>query len=402
MAHGRCDVNQADQMPEWDETAPWDPAEAEPPLMDSPPEETADSSPWHQGEDQPDERFRRWSTKGLLAADRTFRWTIRGLLTASTYGMVGGERKTLKSYFVSFVNVALASGIPLFGRFEVDEPRPVVAYVGEGGRIPYTRRLERIAASMGVALADIPLISCFDTAPVTSARFKESLHRDLEELRPGLVLLDPLYAFHGTKTNAANLFEEGALLTSLSTPCLAAGASLMVVTHFNKTGTGRGLDRLTMAGAQEWADSWWLLSHRERLPVESGQFRLLLEVGSRQWGGSEWDLDLELGRFNVETGEYDGAIAWDLRRHTGSDDHDDAARVLRVVHEQPFALTKEEVVKAAGGQAKRMRSVVEKLDEQGLITPRLCSVLRSNGRQDKAWLYGPPSDVGRTGTEGAE
>ncbi len=64
----------------------------------------------------------------------------------------------------TFVNLAMASGEKLFGHFEVDESGPVIAYVGEGGRVPYTRRLERVAAAMGVKLADIPLFPRFDIA----------------------------------------------------------------------------------------------------------------------------------------------------------------------------------------------------------------------------------------------
>jgi AAA domain len=126
-------------------------------------------------------QWRSWAE--LLATDQTFRWQVRGLLAKPTYGPIGGEKKSLKSYVATFVNLAMASGEKLFGHFEVDESGPVIAYVGEGGRVPYTRRLER-----------------------------------------------------------------GELLASLSTPIVQAGASLLVVDHFNKTGAGRGLDRITQAG----------------------------------------------------------------------------------------------------------------------------------------------------------
>ncbi len=57
-----------------------------------------------------------------------------------------------------------------------------------------------------------------------------------------------MYAYQGGAVNASNLYERGELLASLSTPIVQAGASLLVVDHFNKTGAGRGLDRITQAG----------------------------------------------------------------------------------------------------------------------------------------------------------
>ncbi len=311
--------------------------------------------------------FRLWGPGELLDADRTFRWRVRGLLVDPTYGMLAGERKTLKSYLSTFVNLAVASGVPVFGHFAVDEAAPVVTYVGEGGRVPYTRRLERVAAAMGVDLRHLPLFSSFDVAPTTSPIFRETLARDLAEREPGLVTLDPLYAFHGPATNAANLFEEGALLSALSAPCVDAEASLLVLSHFNKTGTGRGLDRITQAGGQEWSDSWMLLSHREAPDVAGGRFRLLLEVGSRQWGGSEWDLDLSLGRFDVELGEFEGEIAWELRRASATSEDCGEAKVLALLAEHPGEFVKEELAKVVGGNLVKARALVVTLEENGVI-----------------------------------
>ena len=348
--------------------------------------------------------FRLWGPGELLDADRTFRWRVRGLLVHPTYGMLAGERKTLKSYLATFVNVAVASGVPVFGHFAVDEPAPVVAYVGEGGRVPYTRRLERVAAAMGVDLRHLPLFSSFDVAPTSSEIFRETLARDLAERQPGLVTLDPLYAFHGAATNAANLFEEGALLSALSAPCVDAGASLLVLSHFNKTGNGRGLDRITQAGGQEWSDSWILMSHREAPDVAAGRFRLLLEVGSRQWGGSEWDLDLNVGSFDVDLGEFDGDITWDLRRHSEAEDraNDLETNVLRLVETQPCQLTKEELAKAAGGNMKKARDLVTSLQAKGRIMPKTASRVRADGKSMPVAVYvlgEPASDDGRYETE---
>ena len=149
--------------------------------------------------------------------------------------------------------------------------------------------------------------------------FQESLRRDLDEIEPGLVTLDPLYTYHGTTTRASDLHQEGALLNMLSTPCVEAGASLVVVNHFNQTGGGSSLKRITMAGSGEWADSWVLLEHRGQPDVAAGMFMLNMEIGSRQWGGSKWELDLDsdalmrrLGHMTERSpGTSAGRVHWD-------------------------------------------------------------------------------------------
>ena len=129
--------------------------------------------------------------------------------------------------------------------------------------------------------------------------------------------MDPYYMFHGTETKGADLFQEGHLLGQVSRPVIDAGSSLQIVNHFNQTGSGFDLKRITQAGAGEWGDSWILLGHREPLnmaDVEAGTFRLRMDIGSRQWGGMSWELDLNIGRFDIESGSHDGEISWDLRR----------------------------------------------------------------------------------------
>jgi hypothetical protein len=294
----------------------------------------------------------------LLAEPDEFAWLISGLLAEPTYGQIAGEMKALKTYLAAMVQIGLAAGVPILDRFKPTTARPVVAYVGEGSRRPYVRRLRRIASAMGVNLADIPLYLITDVAPINSVPFSASLCRDLRELEPGLVFIDPYYAYHGTGTKASDLHQEGALLSGLSARCLEAGASLMVVNHLNQTGSGLDLKRITMAGSGEWVDTWMLVAHREALDVEAGAFKLRLQIGSRQWGGSYWDLDLTVGRFDPETGSHDGEITWQIHPATSGSpkpsqndrDSETALRILSVLTDTS-GVTKTEIRKAVGGNA---------------------------------------------------
>jgi hypothetical protein len=320
--------------------------------------------------------FRRYTMTELLEEPDSFKWLVRGLLAQPTHGQIAGEMKTLKSYVLGFVQVSLVSGLTLFNRFTPAEPRPVLAYIGEGGRAPWTRRIRRICSAVGVDPAELDLHPSFDVAPIQSLVFQESLRRDLEELQPALVTLDPLYTYHGTATRASDLHQEGALLNQLSGPCIDAGASLLAVNHMNQTGSGMSLKRITMAGSGEWADSWLLLEHRETPDVENGLFRLRLEIGSRQWGGSAWDLDLDIGRFDEDTGSHDGQISWDLNRAGASRSKSDGAsdraarcetRILEVLADCPWELTRSKVKEIVGGGREVFERTFDDLSGRGVI-----------------------------------
>lgn len=336
--------------------------------------------------EQQSDLFRTWTPAELLASDRTFEWLIRGLLVDPTYGMLAGAKKSLKSYIGMFVDLGLVTGTSIFGHFAVPRPRPVIAYVGEGGRVPFIRRLERIAAAMKINLDDVPMLLSFDVAPLTSDVFRESLQRDLAAFdEPGLVHIDPYYAFHGSNTDSRNLHEEGTLLTSVSAPVVDAGWSLMVTNHFKSTGSGQfDLDNITQAGGAEWSDSWLMVRHREEPKVDEGSFRLLLDVGSRQWGGTTWELDFEVGRFDVETAEFDGQISWEVRRHSGSGgigkDEKARGRILEVVEDHPWEMTKTAIKTTVGGNKDSFDRAWKSLEDSGKLLSRQVR-MAENGRE---------------------
>lgn len=331
-------------------------------------------------------RFKVYSAAELSKADLTLRWTLKGLLADPTYGMVAGELKTLKSYVSALLAASVASGKPFLDRFPVERQGHVLTYVGEGGRIPWTRRMMRVAEALGTALGDIDMGATFDVAPIDSDRFIDSYLGDLEDHDPVLFLLDPYYAYHGQKTEASNLHQEGGLLASLSAPAGAAGTNLLVVNHYNQTGSGSGLKRITQAGSGEWVDSWLLLSHREVPQVAKGLFQLTMDVGSRQWGGSTWDLDLNIGGFDPETGTHDGQIQWECRP-AGDAGAGPQQRILDVVRDRPGELVKEDLAKAAGGRLADARRFVDSLVERRVLRCDLVEKPTANGRRVKIWAY---------------
>ena len=118
----------------------------------------------------------------LLNEPTDFEWLIKGLLAQPTYGQVAGEMK--------IAEVATSPGSsPLAWRRWDSDLRPiryrralmpiVVTYVGEGGRACGPAAFVRSASAMDVKPGDLDLHPCFDVAPINSAKFQDSLWRDL-------------------------------------------------------------------------------------------------------------------------------------------------------------------------------------------------------------------------------
>jgi hypothetical protein len=339
----------------------------------------------------PPERFKLWTPQDLLDNNVPPVWTIKRLVISPTYGMLAGPEKSLKSYIAQFIAVGAAGGVPVLGQFEVPEAVPVLMFVGEGGRLPYTRRLKRIAAAYGVNLADLPLFTSFDVASVVSNVFRHSFVQHLKDHHPAITIIEPYYAFHGTASEGKMLYEEGDQLVWLSHTAEEHGSSLIIGNHYNQTGSGSGLRRITGAGPAEWSDSWWIVEKDEnRSDVTTGHFELAFEVGSRQWGATNWDLTVDLGPFDDDTMDNEGDIAWMVKRSSGKrgGSSGTADFILNLVTQPPFEFTKSQIVNTCSGKKAAAGDVFRAMGLTGKI--EMHTVKRQEGsRQVTREVWGP-------------
>ncbi len=189
-----------------------------------------------------------------------------------------------------------------------------------------------------------------------------------------------------------------------------AGASLQVVNHMNQTGQGMSLKRITMAGSGEWADSWLLLAHREPPDVDAGSFKLAFEVGSRQWGGMTWDLDMEIGRFDADTGSHDGEITWDIRRGSSASSSRDAKRdavvgrmerlIRQALTDEPWTMTRSGVKSLVGGGREMFDDTFDAMADRGEITHNRVGRLEGKTVKRRV-LWGLPANRGGTARPGS-
>ena len=214
--------------------------------------------------------------------------------------------KTIKSYVVRYPMVGVSSGAKILGHIDPEDPRPVLAYVGEGGRALWTRRVGRIAPPSASTRPDLDLHPGFDRGPDRQPRPSRS--RAASGLDAGQLAVDPLYTYHGTTTRASDLHEEGAFLNMLSAPCMDA-----VPASSSSTTSTRPARNVAQAHQDGRVGRMGQLVGAARTP---GACRRRCRRVPAAWGSvpasgaaPSWDLDLEIGRFDEETGPPTGRSA---------------------------------------------------------------------------------------------
>jgi hypothetical protein len=192
-----------------------------------------------------------------VAAAGEPRWLIQGLWPADAYGVLAAQEKAGKTWAALDLAVSVATGRSWLDHFACPTPGPVLVFLGEGGERATVRRIEAIATAKGVdpdQLAD-QLRLCFRVPRLATPGAGGELAAIQEELAAhpaALVVLDPLY-LAAAGASGSNLYDMGVVLQAIQGVCQQAGCALLVVTHWNKTGDGRGADRISGAGPAAWA-----------------------------------------------------------------------------------------------------------------------------------------------------
>jgi len=184
------------------------------------------------------------------------RWLLEGLWPADAYGVLAAEDKAGKTWAILDLAVSVAAGVPWLGHFACPTPGRVLVFLGEGGNRAMVRRLRAICAHKQVQPAALAaaraLRVCFRVPKLTAGSELETISQELTAHPAALVVLDPLYLAVGSGGLGGDLYAMGAVLAGIQGVCQSAGAALVVVTHWNKTGEGRGAKRITGVGPGAW------------------------------------------------------------------------------------------------------------------------------------------------------
>ena len=141
-------------------------------------------------------------------------WLVEGLWSEQAVGILGGEPKCCKSFLALDVAVSVASGAACLRQFPVRRSGPVLLFPAEDSLAVVRQRLEGIAAAAQVSFASLPVEVI--TAPslrLDTPTDRSRLSQTVQQLRPILLILDPLIRLHRVDENDAT--QIAALLSYL-------------------------------------------------------------------------------------------------------------------------------------------------------------------------------------------
>ena len=208
------------------------------------------------------------------------RWLVEGLWPADAYGVLAAEDKAGKTWAILDLACSVAAGRPWLGAFPCPQAGRVLVFLGEGGERSMVRRLRAVCAHKDLQTEDLAvrLRVCFRVPRLTSGEDLAAIGAELAARPAALVILDPLYLAVGAAGAGADLYAMGAVLSGVQAVCQQAGAALVVVTHWNKTGEGRGAKRITGVGPGAWGRVLASAGVAHRATGPDGQSTVVLAV----------------------------------------------------------------------------------------------------------------------------
>ncbi len=160
-------------------------------------------------------------------------WLIEELWGRSAIGLIGGAPKCCKTWLGLDMALSVASGTPAIGHFRVCATGPALIYLAEDALPQVRARIEAICRHRELALPDLNLHVI--TAPVLRLDLpgdQQRLARTIEQLKPSIVLLDPLVRMHRLDENSAS--EISGLLGYIRDLQRSYDVAVVLVHHASK------------------------------------------------------------------------------------------------------------------------------------------------------------------------
>ena len=183
----------------------------------------------------------------LPCEEQPRRFLIDRLWSQEAVGILGGAPKSCKSWLGLDMALSVASGSAALGHFAVEGRGLALVYLAEDALRVVRERVESIARARGLELPAIDL----HVISVSSLRLDrredlERLRATLAELRPRLLLLDPLVRLHSLDENSAS--EIAQLLGALREIQRDFHVAVILVHHIRKSASAHGGQALRGSG----------------------------------------------------------------------------------------------------------------------------------------------------------
>jgi hypothetical protein len=204
--------------------------------------------------------------------DQAQRWLVEHLWGESSVGVIGGAPKCSKTWLGLDLALSVATGTACLGNFAVPRPGPVLVYLAEDALSTVRERVAGMARHRHLELAAVPIhVITAPTLLLDREPHRSRLFETARQLRPRLLLLDPLVRLHALDENHAG--EVAGLLAYFRSLQRQLDLSVMLVHHTRKnaaTGVAAGQGLRGSSDLHAFGDSnLYLRRTREHLVLSS-------------------------------------------------------------------------------------------------------------------------------------
>ena len=183
-------------------------------------------------------------------------WLIEGLWGGQAVGIIGGEPKCGKTFLALDLAVSVASGTPCLRRFPTPQAGRVLLFAAEDAPQVVRQRLHGIAYAAGVGFEslDVHVITA-PTLRLDRQDHQRALQATVADLKPSLLVLDPLVRLHAIDENVA---AEVAPLLAYLRSLQRHNHTAVALVHHARKGAAHERGGQALRGSSElhaWGDS---------------------------------------------------------------------------------------------------------------------------------------------------
>ena len=341
----------------------------------------------------------------MSATDASPGWLVKGFWMQESHGAIAGEPKSFKSTLAMDLAMAVASGKPFLNRFEVDTPGPVLYIQNENARWIMKDRMAKIATHKGLIgnveregdstfditfAPDMPLYLVNQQSfLLTDPIHQKQLVDLIKQIKPVLVILDPLYLMFDGDINSAK--ELAPVLSWLLEVRVQHKCGVILIHHWRKaSGTdntqGRGGQRmLGSTTIHGWIESAWYVTvdndvdvaeergsdddfHGEKVNQAHAKAAVTIDREFRGAGlHPKIDLELQMG----EMGKFEYDVNVELhrpkkQRKKGASLDEMDEEILNILFLRKNGVTEKVIGRDTGFKPEEVKSSVDRLTERGL------------------------------------
>lgn len=197
-------------------------------------------------------------------------WLVTSLWGEQAVGFIAGPPKSGKTWLALELAVAVASGKPCLGRFSVQDRGHVLLYAAEDTAQAIKHRVAGIAKARGIELEHLAVGLITESGlRLDDPEHQQRLSQTLMQLRPRLLVLDPLVRLHRSDENSATDISQ--LLAFLRHLQRQNAVAVALVHHVRKSATSHPGQALRGSGdLHAWSDSsLYLVRRKGRLELHT-------------------------------------------------------------------------------------------------------------------------------------